>query len=87
MNHYAFNLSDWTAHREDVILTMLLANVIPDRITVNVEPGSQVDGAGVIMQCDEDRAAAIVEIVHKKYHRNLMRFYRRKEGNETWKRV
>jgi hypothetical protein len=62
MNEYSFNLAGWTAHREDTVLTMLLANVIQDRVTVNVEPGSQVDGAGVVMQCDEERAKAIVGV-------------------------
>jgi hypothetical protein len=39
------------------------------------------------LECDEERATAIVEIIRKRFKKHELRCYRSKTGKGGWKRV
>jgi len=53
---------------------------------VDVEP-AKFDGAAVVLECDEERAAAIVAVIRTKYKRNQIRCWQSKSGASSWKMV
>ena len=79
---YAINISDLI----DVpVATFLLSpDVVPDRIIVNAEKG-QGDGSAIMLQCDEHRARAIVEVIRMNCKKHQLRCY--KAEHSTWKRI
>ena len=79
---YAINISDLI----DVpVATFLLSpDVVPDRIIVNAEKGL-IDGSAIMLQCDEHRARAIVEIIRMNCKKHQLRCY--KAEHSTWKRI
>ena len=86
MSVYAVNLADLsnTEVGRDFCLGMLLKPVLGTR---PVEAEKRFDGHAVLLECDEERAAAIVEVARKHYKRWQLRFYRSKTGNGGWRRV
>lgn len=84
---YAINLADWMAHKDDFGLSMLLQPVANPNPAAVVEcEKNRLDGASVLLECEQDRAGAIVEIVRRKYKRHQLRIYESKAGKD-WKRV
>lgn len=84
---YAINLADWVGHKTDIGLAILLQAVIePGQDVVETERG-KFDGMGMILQCDEERAGAIVEFIRKRYKRHELRCYRSRTGQGGWKRL
>lgn len=83
---YAVNMLDWLSFKDDIGISILLHPVTDARETVECEKG-RTDGTGICLECDDERAAAIVEIARKKYKRHELRFYRSKTGKGGWKRV
>lgn len=81
---YAINLADWHAHNDFALRTLLRDVVGTDPQTVCCE--AEVDGDGVVLACDDERGKAIVHVLRKKYHQNLLRSYYSKTGG-SWKRV
>ena len=79
---YAINISDLI----DVpMATFLLSqDVVPDRIIVDAEKG-QIDGSAIMLQCDEHRARAIVEVIRMNCKKHQLRCY--KAEHSTWKRI
>ena len=79
---YAINISDLI----DVpVATFLLSpDVVPDRIIVNAEK-ELIDGFAILLQCDEYRARAIVEVIRMNCKKHQLRCYMAKHS--TWKRI
>ena len=82
---YAISITDLTAYADNVFIQMLVVPVIDKHHNFNPEPGSQTESATLLL-CDETRAAAIVEIVRRKYKKHELRFYKSQTGN-SWARI
>jgi len=68
----AVNIADCT--KDSIISEFLLGPVIKSGKTVEAERG-KLDGGAVVLECDDDRAKAIVEIVRKS------------KNGKNWKRI
>lgn len=84
---YAVDLAGLT-HYAGTPMMLLISPVIPNRQTVQVEKGIAAGGIGVVLECDEARARAIVEVAGKLALANgaVLYFYRSTTGN-TWERA
>lgn len=80
---YAVNISDLT--RDKLLGELLVAPVIPRRRIVTVKKGV-VDGDAVLLECDDDQASAICEVIRRKWAKNLFRCYVSKTG-KAWKSI
>lgn len=80
---YAINVLDLAA-ADPIALMPVVASVTPSRLTVEAEP-SVVAGVALVLECPDEQAAAICEVVRLKYHRNALRCYERESGR--WKRL
>ena len=79
---YAINISDLI---DIPMATFLLSpDVVPDWIIVNAEKG-QIDGNAIMLQCDEHRARAIVEVIRMNCKKHQLRCYMAKQS--IWKRI
>lgn len=83
---YAIHMADLLVlQREHPIAAMLLADVItPQSATIRVD-GKRFDGIALTLDCGDERAAAIVEVLRMKFHKYIVRCYTRADGR--WKRV
>lgn len=79
---YAINLADWTAHRGDLGLQILLAPVLSQSSQIVTVHKNKIDGTGLVLDCSDERAAAIVEIIRLHYPKYHLRLYRGK--SKTW---
>lgn len=85
---YAINLADWHKHRLDYGIQILLLAVIDDDSRVVECERRRPDGVGVVLDCDDERAAAIVTIVRQRLKKHQLRFYKNKsQSGKSWKRV
>ena len=84
---YAVNIGDWTAHRDDLALQIILTPIV-DRhgSTIDTEPG-RFDGMAIALVCPDEQAQAIVEVVRLRIPKYALRFYQSKTGKGGWKRV
>jgi hypothetical protein len=82
---YAINLADYTAHRDDLGLSVLLAPVTRAKQMIICQQ-NRIDGIGLVLNCDDERAAAIVKIIRLRYAKHQLRFHARGEG-KTWKNI
>jgi hypothetical protein len=80
---YAVNLSDWQAQASDPGLKVLLSPVVSK--VPEVCERDQLCGLGLVLDCGEERAAAIVQFARKRYQPHQLRFYRGQ--GKTWKRI
>lgn len=78
---YAVNIADLT--KDLIISRFLIADVVPNRIIVDAEKG-RLDGGAILLECEGEKARAIIDIVRKKYQKHDFRFY---EKGTTWKRI
>jgi len=83
MTQYSINIADLT--KDGIVAQFLIAPVVPHKQVVNAEKG-YLDGGAVLLECEEERAKAIVSIIRGKYHRNLLRCYESKTG-KSWVRI
>ncbi len=81
---YAVNLADLTVKGREVVTGCLIAPVCPSRTLVSAEPG-RGDGIGVLLECEDEQAQAIVEVLRLKFKPHDMRCYKRERGR--WRRV
>jgi len=84
---YAVNLAEWLAYKDDIglqIILMPIANRDVDAVVMCQE--DHADSMAVILECDEERAAAAVKLIRKRYAKHRLRCYQSKTG-ESWKRV
>ena len=79
----AINVLDLAA-ADPVALSAVVASVTPSRLTVDAEP-SVLAGVALVLECPDEQATAICEVVRLKYQRNVLRCYARVKGR--WKRV
>ena len=85
---YAVNLADITGRERQVMAGALIAPITPHRILLdNVESKGYIADVGLLMECDEDRAGAIVQVIRLKYKNYELRCYYSKTGNGGWHRV
>jgi len=83
---YAINLASLHAHCDTLALKMLVGPVLGDEPkTVECERG-KMDGMGIVLDCDDERAEAIIYVIRKKYKRNELRCYHSTTGN-SWNRI
>lgn len=82
---YAVNIGDWTAHKDDIGIQIILSPIVrQDGERIDAEPG-RFDGMALALTCDDNRGAAVVELVRKRYKKYQFRFYHRKKSR--WIRV
>ena len=82
--HYAINVADLT---HDLILKdFMILPVCPNKKTVQIVK-DRLDETAIILECDETRAKAIVDIIRSKYQKNKFRCYESRTGNGGWKRT
>ena len=81
---YAINVCDLERISE-IQRSFLIAPVCQGKNTANCEP-KMVDGHGVILECDDKQAAAIVDVIRMKHPGNLVRCYKRTRRG-TWRKV
>ena len=81
---YAVNLADLMVEGREAISGCLIAPVCPSRTPVDAEPGL-ADGAGLLLECEDKQAQAIVGVLRLKFELHEMRCYRRERGR--WRRV
>lgn len=85
---YAVNLADLTA--VDAIVSQMLIAPVLSKTVVNAETDGAgaytVDTSACVLDCDEERAKAIIHISRKRYKRHALRFYHSTTGN-SWKRI
>jgi hypothetical protein len=72
MTVYSVNVMDMT--KDDILSTFMIAPVIRSRQTIEVEKG-RIDGYAVVLDCPEERAKAIIEVIRMKYGKNEFRCY------------
>jgi hypothetical protein len=72
MTVYSVNVMDLT--KDGILTTFMIAPVIKSRQLVDVEKG-RIDGTAVILDCPEERAKAIIEVIRNKYGKNEFRCY------------
>lgn len=86
---HAINVADLSILQPPLL--WLVQNVLPhngvrsNARVVEAERG-RIDGLAAVLDCDQDRAEAIIYFVRKKYAKNAVRFYTSENG-KTWKRV
>lgn len=81
---YAINIADLT--KDSFFISLLIEPVIRNRQIVEAEK-DRLDGGAVMLECDEERAKAIVEIIRKKHTKNDVRCYEKKTNTKIWKRI
>lgn len=69
---YSINVTDMS--KDDILSQFMIAPVIKSRTLYNAEP-KRVDGIAVVLECPEERAKAIIEVIRKKYGKNEFRCY------------
>lgn len=85
---YAVNLADLLELRQRGIWAadLLALPLIQSGQVVQINR-RRVAGVAVILDCDEERAAAVIAVLRKKLPRNRLRCYRSKTGAGSWKGV
>jgi len=84
MEEYAINIYDLT--RDEILAQWLIGPLVENRIVVDCEP-DLIDGRAVLLECDPERAAAVVQVIRKRWPRHLLRCYCRKKGRKKWQRI
>jgi len=69
---YSVNVMDMT--KDNILSTFMIAPVIRSRQIIEAEKG-RIDGMAVILDCPEERARAIIEVIRSKYGKNEFRCY------------
>lgn len=80
---YAVNIRDMM--QDTLLAQILLTPVVPNKLVVKTE--SVVDGDALFLECNEERASAIVDVIRLKYQRHEIRCYESKTGRGEWKRI
>ncbi len=85
---YAVNLADLSTFKQrgDIGVEFLVVPVIQSGLTVEINK-RRVDGVAVILDCDEERAEAVVAVLRKKLARNVLRCYKSKTGRGGWRPI
>lgn len=82
---YAVNIADWHAYENEAMLNALLLRVISMESRIaRCEP--EIDGDGIVLDCDEERGEAILHVIRKRFKRNQLRFYHSETG-KGWEKL
>lgn len=73
---YSVNVMDMT--KDDILSTFMIAPVIRSRQIIETEKG-RIDGMAIVLDCPEERAKAIIEVIRSKYGKNEFRCYEGKK--------
>jgi hypothetical protein len=73
---YSVNVMDMT--KDDILSTFMIAPVIRSRQIIEAEKG-RIGGMAVVLDCPEERARAIIEVIRSKYGKNEFRCYEGKK--------
>jgi len=84
---YASNISDMAEHHDDLGVQIMIGNVVHNNNRIVNAERDNFDGAAIVWSCDDERGAAIVDILRKKFKKHELRMYHSKTGNGSWKRV
>ena len=71
MDEYAINISDAT--KDPFMMGMMLGPVTRSRYVIEAE--KTIDGSAVVLECDTERAKAIVDVIRMKYAKHEIRCY------------
>ena len=82
---YAVNVADMTTTDNAILAMFLIGPMCQRRTTINVEP-KRIDGMAVLLECNDEKAQAMLRIVRLKRKKHEFRFYHSKTG-KNWKRV
>ena len=80
---YAVSLVDIT-RPENIIMAQILIGPVRGEV-FDAEPG-QWAAAAIKLDCDEERAKAIIGVIRQKKRKHELRCYESKTGN-SWKRI
>jgi len=80
---YAINITD--LEKDDIVANFLVMPAAHSRTIVRAEP-SAADGHALVLDCDDEQAAAIVDVIRMKYPKNLFRCYRQGPRG-GWRRI
>jgi len=81
---YAVNICDLYRFKDNFFLQLLILPVVQTGKTLQCE--KSIDSIGLSIDCDDERAQAIIELIRKKFKRYELRCYCSRCGN-SWKRV
>ena len=81
--NYAINIPDLTTIMDELPIQILLSPVIQNKISMNAGY-NRIDEFGVVLEAEDERATAIVEIIRQKFPQ--IRFYERGPRG-GWKRI
>jgi len=81
MKTYAINLADLMYPDRTLMAQILIAPVSREVVRLSKD---ELDSEAVILNCDEERAQAIVDVIRLKYKRHELRCYVKDKG---WKAI
>ena len=79
---YAVNLADLSCQKLSLFVAVLIAPVAGEPVDVWAD---RVDGILLPLECDQERAEAIVAVIRQKYDKNHVRVYC--NSGKAWKPV
>jgi len=84
---YAICLSDITNTPvgDDWGIQFLIKPVFTDRV-IDAVP-RRFDGVAIVLDCDDERGAAIHQLIRQKYEKYQLRLFYSKTGNGGWKTI
>jgi hypothetical protein len=71
--YISINITD-LSKTNDPMIAMLISPVTKGRDIINVDP-KHVDGMALLLDCDRERAEAIVQVIRMRYKKNQIRIY------------
>lgn len=75
-DQYSINIADLT--KDAILGPILIAPVTPNRTIIDAEPG-RMDGMAILLECDEERAKAIIDVIRIKHEKHDIRCYKNNE--------
>ncbi|MCC6615930.1 MAG: hypothetical protein IT320_20840 [Anaerolineae bacterium] len=87
MKHYAVNIADLYKDKAIQIMVWGVMDTNPDHAIMRAEGKELLDAIAAPLDCDVERSEAIIEVVRKRWHPRLLRFYVSESGHGGWKSV
>lgn len=83
---YAVNIADLThfAQKKTMHPVTLLLDPVLSHVVVHAE-GRRLDGDAVILDCEPERAKAIISVIRMKIPKHMLRIYT--GAGQTWRRI
>lgn len=80
---YAINICDCMG--KDLIFQMLIDPVTSNKRRVTAEK-DKMDGQALVLECDNERAEAIIDVIRLRFKKHQLRMYVSRTGN-SWIRI